>query len=77
MPNYIANGYLVHEGKVVQTGNEVELTDEQAHRLGDKVTPAEASISLLAETSWTSQFIYETDVTGMNVLFALEKLYFC
>lgn len=37
MPKYIANGYLLHKGKVVQTGNEVELTKEQAERLGDKV----------------------------------------
>lgn len=38
MPKYIANGYLVHHGKIVQTGNEVELTKEQADRLGNKVT---------------------------------------
>jgi len=43
MPKYIANGYLVHKGKVVQTGNEVELTKEQAERLGDKVKPANES----------------------------------
>lgn len=43
MPKYIANGYLVHHGKIVQTGSEVDLTDEQAHRLGDKVTPVEAA----------------------------------
>lgn len=39
MPKYIANGYLVHKGKVVQTGGEIELTKDQADRLGDKVTP--------------------------------------
>ncbi|MCR1833061.1 hypothetical protein NSA56_01450 [Oceanobacillus caeni] len=39
MPKYIANAYLVHKGKIIQTGNEVELTKEQAKRLGDKVTP--------------------------------------
>jgi hypothetical protein len=41
MPKYIANGYLVHKGKVVQTGDEVELTKGQADRLGDKVTAVE------------------------------------
>jgi hypothetical protein len=41
MPKYIANAYLVHQGKIVQTGNEVELTEEQAKRLGDKVEPVE------------------------------------
>lgn len=40
MPKYIANGYLLHKGAVVQTGQEVELTKEQAERLRDKVTPA-------------------------------------
>lgn len=39
MPKYIANGYLVHHGKVIQTGGQVELTKEQANQLGDKVTP--------------------------------------
>lgn len=41
MPKYIAKSYLVHKGKVVQTGSEVELTKEQAERLGDKVTPVQ------------------------------------
>jgi hypothetical protein len=42
MPKYIANAYLVHNGAIVQTGHEVELTEEQAERLGEKVSPAEA-----------------------------------
>lgn len=42
MPKYTANAYLVHHGKVVQTGNELELTEEQAERLGDKVTLIES-----------------------------------
>lgn len=37
MPKYIANGYLVHKGKIIPTGGEVELTKEQGDRLGDKV----------------------------------------
>lgn len=43
MPKYTANTYLVHNGAVVQTGGEVELTEEQAKRLGDKVTLIEKS----------------------------------
>lgn len=39
MPKYIANEYLLHNGKIVQTGEDVELEAEQAKRLGDKVTP--------------------------------------
>lgn len=38
MPKYTANAYLIHNGSIVQTGGEVELTEEQAERLGDKVT---------------------------------------
>lgn len=38
MPKYIANSYLLHQGKVVQTGTEIELTKEQAERLGEKVS---------------------------------------
>jgi hypothetical protein len=41
MPNFKANAYLVHNGKVVQTGDDLELTEEQAERLGDKVTRIE------------------------------------
>ena len=41
MPKYIANAYLVHNGKIVQTGGEVELTAKQAERLCDKVTPVQ------------------------------------
>lgn len=37
MPKYIANGYLVHNGNIVQIGEEVELNKRQAERLGDKV----------------------------------------
>lgn len=45
MPKYIANVYLVHNGAVVQTGQTVDLTEEQAERLGDKVSPsAETSL---------------------------------
>lgn len=43
MPKFIANGYLLHKGAVVQTGQEVELTKEQAERLGDKVTAVKES----------------------------------
>jgi hypothetical protein len=38
MPKYTANAYLSHKGKLVQPNQEVELTEEQAKRLGDKVT---------------------------------------
>lgn len=41
MPKFIANAYLVQNGKVIQTGNEIELTEEQAKRLGDKVEAVE------------------------------------
>lgn len=40
MPKYITNAYLIHNGNIVQTGSQVELTKAQAERLGDKVTPA-------------------------------------
>ena len=40
MPTYIAKKYLVQNGKVVQTGGEIELTEEQAKKLGEKVTAA-------------------------------------
>lgn len=41
MPKYIAKSYLVHNGSIVQTGQEVELTEEQAERLEDKVSPSQ------------------------------------
>ncbi|MCM3396483.1 hypothetical protein M3638_01365 [Oceanobacillus profundus] len=38
MPKYIAKSYLVHKGKIIPTDGELELTKEQAERLGEKVT---------------------------------------
>jgi len=38
MPTYQANEYLDHEGKVVQIGDFVELSEKQASSLKDKVT---------------------------------------
>ncbi|MCK1982226.1 MULTISPECIES: DUF7210 family protein [Peribacillus] len=38
MPKYIANEYLLHNGKIIQTGDDVELTKDQADHLGDKVS---------------------------------------
>ncbi|POD46284.1 hypothetical protein BKM15_25930 [Pseudomonas syringae pv. syringae] len=40
MPKYIAEAYLVHEGAIIQEGQTVELSEEQAERLGDKVSPS-------------------------------------
>lgn len=40
MPKYTANAYLVKSGKIVKPGEEIELTKEQAARLGDKLKDA-------------------------------------
>ncbi|MCP3027694.1 hypothetical protein [Halobacillus sp. A5] len=40
MPTYKANDYLVKDGKVVSPGQEIEITEEQAAKLGDKVKDA-------------------------------------
>ncbi|MCP3026608.1 hypothetical protein [Halobacillus sp. A5] len=45
MPTFIANNYLVKDGKVVSPGREIEITEEQAARLGDKVKDAPSSSS--------------------------------
>ncbi|MFC7063800.1 hypothetical protein [Halobacillus seohaensis] len=37
MPKYIADAYLLKEGKVVQPGNEIELTEQQAKKLRNKL----------------------------------------
>lgn len=38
MPRYQANSYLAQNERVVKIGEELDLTVEQAKRLGDKVT---------------------------------------
>ena len=38
MPKYIANEYLTHKEKVVKPGEDIELTKDQAKRLGSKVS---------------------------------------
>jgi hypothetical protein len=40
MPTYEASAYLTKGGKVIAPGEEVELTAEQAARLGDKLKNA-------------------------------------
>lgn len=41
MPTYIAHEYLNHDGVIIQTGQEVELTEDQAYNLGRKVSLSE------------------------------------
>ncbi|MFC7319270.1 hypothetical protein [Halobacillus campisalis] len=43
MPTFIANDYLVKDGKVVSPGHEIEITEEQATKLEDKVKDASHS----------------------------------
>ncbi|MFG6147561.1 hypothetical protein [Halobacillus sp. B23F22_1] len=43
MPTFIANDYLVKDGKVVSPGHEIEITEEQAAKLEDKVKAAPAA----------------------------------
>lgn len=40
MPKYTANAYLVKDRKIVKPDEEIELTKEQAARLGDKLQDA-------------------------------------
>lgn len=44
MPKYQANSILFHDGKVVSPGQTVELTADQATKLGDKVGPTEETL---------------------------------
>lgn len=41
MPKYTSNAYLAKDGKVYGPGKEIELTKEQAEKLGDKVKGAD------------------------------------
>ncbi|MDY0395422.1 Rho termination factor N-terminal domain-containing protein [Virgibacillus halophilus] len=43
MPKFIANAYLSHKGNIVKPNEEIELTNEQAAHLGDKITPVESA----------------------------------
>lgn len=42
MPKFTANAYLSHGAKIVRIGEQLELTKEQAERLGQKVSPFDA-----------------------------------
>lgn len=37
MPTFAAKAYLLHKGQVIPPNDTLELTNEQAERLGDKV----------------------------------------
>lgn len=43
MPKYTSNAFLSHQGALVKPGEEIELTEAQGKRLGDKVTPLAAA----------------------------------
>ena len=43
MEKFVANDLLAHNGRVVFEGQELSLTEEQAERLGSKVTPLEVA----------------------------------
>lgn len=45
MPKYTANAYLSHKGEVVKPGVAIELTEEQAKRLGDKVVGSNEEVT--------------------------------
>lgn len=44
MPEYIAKAYLLHNGKVVEPEKPLELTEEQAEKLGEKVAPTQEAV---------------------------------
>lgn len=43
MPKYITNGIIVQKGRALKDGAVIELTEEQAERLGRKVIPLEVA----------------------------------
>ena len=45
MPKYESNAYIVQGGKVFGPGKEITLTEEQAKRLGAKVTKQDEKLS--------------------------------
>lgn len=70
MPKYIANTYLNHEDKIYQTGSEIELTDEQAKVLGDKVSITEAG---KLEGFTVDELKEQAKVKGLNGFSDLKK----
>ena len=45
MPKYESNAYIAQGGKVFKPGEEIALTEEQAKRLGAKVTKKDEELS--------------------------------
>ena len=45
MPTYKANAYLSHKNQIVQPGQLLELTEEQAKNLGDKVVDSNEEVT--------------------------------
>ena len=60
-----ANAFLLHEGKVYDPGTEIELTDEQIERLGDKTVAPDEKID--AEKGFRDSDNAEKSIEDMNV----------
>lgn len=77
MPFYTANNELHHDGKVYQPGDPVEMTEEQAAKVGFAVTPA-SDAEILARSTATAKPLNVTQtvelVAAAQSIEELDKL---
>lgn len=69
MANYKANAYLLHQGKVVNIGDDIELNDDQAKRLLDKgkiVKPGETVTATNGAEQNTSKALVDLTLTELK-----------
>lgn len=69
MATYKANAYLLHQGKVVQIGDDIELTDDQAKRLLDQnkvVKPGETVTATSGAETDTDKSLADMTLTELK-----------